>query len=318
MAAPPTDHRSNDHRPSDRAGNPLCLLAVHAHPDDEASKGSGTVAKYADEGIRSVLVCCTGGEAGDILNPAADTPEVRANLRDVRMAELQASVDAIGYAALHMLGYHDSGMPDTDVNARADNFANAPLDEAVEQLVAIIRAERPQVVVTYAEDREFYPHPDHIRVHEISVPAFDAAGDPDRFPDAGEPWQPSKMYYTGWSRRRILALHEEFERRGDESPYARWFERDFPDHDDRFTTMIDVGEYLHRRRAALLAHRTQVDPEGFWMRLPDDVVREIFPWEEYAPAGTLVDPGVPEGEPEDDLFAGLRASVDVPKIRAGH
>jgi mycothiol S-conjugate amidase len=308
MAAPPTDH----------AGNLLCLLAVHAHPDDEASKGAGTVAMYADEGVRSVLVCCTGGEAGDILNPAADTPEVRANLRDVRMAELRASVDAIGYSALHLLGYHDSGMPDTDVNARTDNFANAPLDEAVERLVAIIRSERPQVIVTYAEDREFYPHPDHIRVHEISLPAFDAAGDPDRFPDAGEPWQPSKLYYTGWSRRRVLALHQEFERRGEESPYARWFERDFPDHDDRFTTMIDVGEYLHRRRAALLAHRTQVDPEGFWMRLPDDVVREIFPWEEFAPARSLVDTGVPEGEPEDDLFAGLRASVDVRKIRAGH
>jgi len=318
MAAPPTDHYAEDH-PQDDAGNPLCLLAVHAHPDDEASKGSGTVAKYADEGVRSVLVCCTGGEAGDILNPAADTPDVRANLHDVRMAELQASIDAIGYSALHLLGYHDSGMPDTDVNARPDNFANAPLDEAVERLVKIIRAERPQVIVTYAEDREFYPHPDHIRVHEISLPAFDAAGDPDRFPDAGEPWQPSKLYYTGWSRRRVLTLHEEFERRGEESPYARWFERgNFPDHDDRFTTMIDVGEYLHRRRAALLAHRTQVDPEGFWMRLPDDRVREIFPWEEFAPARSLVDTGVPQGEPEDDLFAGLRAPADLHKIRAGH
>jgi mycothiol S-conjugate amidase len=318
MAAPPTDHRPTEHRPTDRAGNPLCLLAVHAHPDDEASKGSGTVAMYADEGVRSVLVCCTGGEAGDILNPAADTPDVRANLREVRMAELRASVDAIGYSELHLLGYHDSGMPDTDVNARPDNFANAPLDEAVERLVAIIRAERPQVIVTYAEDREFYPHPDHIRVHEVSVPAFDAAGDPDRFPGAGEPWQPSKLYYTGWSRRRILALHEEFERRGEESPYARWFERGFPDRDERFTTMIDVGDHLHRRRAALLAHRTQVDPEGFWMRLPDDAVRKIFPWEEFSLARSLVDTGVPEGEPEDDLFAGLRASIDVRKIRAGH
>ncbi len=309
MAAPPTD----------QAGNPLCLLSVHAHPDDEASKGAGTVAMYADRGVRTVLVCCTGGEAGDILNPAADTPEVRANLQAVRIAELEASVDAIGYSALHLLGYHDSGMPDTDVvNSRADNFANAPLDEAVERLVAIIRAERPQVVVTYADDREFYPHPDHIRVHEISLPAFDAAGDPDRFPEAGEPWQPSKLYYTGWSRRRVLALHEEFERRGEESPYAQWFERGFPDKDDRFTTMVDVSDYLHRRRAALLAHRTQVDPEGFWMRLPDDAVRKVFPWEEYVLARSFVDTDVPPGEPEADLFAGLRAPVDVRKIRAGH
>jgi len=318
MAQPPTDHRPTANSPTDGAGNPLSLLSVHAHPDDEASKGSGTVAMYADHGVHTVLVCCTGGEAGDILNPAADTPEVRENLHDVRIAELQASVAAIGYSRLHLLGYHDSGMPDTDVNAREDNFANAPLDEAVGRLVAIIRAERPQVVVTYAEDREFYPHPDHIRVHEVSVPAFEAAGDPDRYPDAGEPWRPSKLYYTGWSRRRVLALHEEFERRGEESPYARWFERDFPDHDDRFTTMIDVGDYLHRRREALLAHRTQVDPEGFWMRLPDDVVRKIFPWEEYILARSLVDTDVPPGELEDDLFAGLRAPVEVPKIRTGH
>jgi mycothiol S-conjugate amidase len=295
--------------PTDRADNPLCLLTVHAHPDDEASKGSGTVAMYSDEGVRTVLVCCTGGEAGDILNPAVDTPEVREHLHQVRRAELDGSVDALGYSALHMLGYHDSGMPETEVNSRPDNFANAPLDEAVERLVAIMRAERPQVIVTYAEDREFYPHPDHIRVHEISLPAFDAAGNPDRYPEAGEPWQPSKLYYTGWSRRRILALHEAYERRGDESPYAQWFERGFPDRDHRFTTMIDVGEHLARRRAALLAHRTQVDPEGFWMRLPDHVVRDVFPWEEYVLARSLVTTGVPEGEYETDLFAGLRGRV---------
>ena len=295
--------------PVDVAGNRLCMLQVHAHPDDEASKGSGTVAKYAAEGIRSVLVCCTGGEAGDILNPAADTPEVRENLLVVRMAELQASVDVLGYDALHLLGYHDSGMAGTEVNAQPDNFANAPLDEAVERLVRVIRHERPQVIVTYADDREFYPHPDHIRVHEISAPAFDAAGDPDQFPDAGAPWQPAKLYYTGWSRRRVLSLHEAFERRGLESPFAQWFERGFPDHDDRFTTFVDVGDFLHKRRGALLADRTQVDPEGFWMRLPDDVIREVFPWEEYQLVRGQVDTAAPAGGPEDDLFAGLRSAV---------
>jgi mycothiol S-conjugate amidase len=288
--------------------SPLCLLSVHAHPDDEASKGAATVAKYAAEGIRGVLVCCTGGEEGDILNPAADTPEVRARLHEVRMEELQHSVDVIGYAQLYMLGYRDSGMKDTDANEHPENFANAPLDEAVEKLVRLIRAERPQVIVTYADDREFYPHPDHVRVHEISLPAFDAAGDPDRFPDAGEPWQPQKLYYTGWSARRVRALHEAFLARGEESPYTQWFERGFDEsRDHRFTTFVDVSDFLHKRREALLAHRTQVDPEGFWMRLPDDVVREVFPWEEFVLARSLVDSGVGEGEPEDDLFAGLRA-----------
>ena len=121
--------------PVDVTGHPLRLVSVHAHPDDEASKGAGTVARYADEGIRAALVCCTGGEEGDILNPAADTPEIRADLRAVREAELRASVDAIGYAELYLLGYRDSGMPDTEANARPDNFANAPLDEAVGRLV---------------------------------------------------------------------------------------------------------------------------------------------------------------------------------------
>jgi mycothiol S-conjugate amidase len=295
--------------PRDHDGNPLCLLTVHAHPDDEASKGAGTVAAYSDAGIRCVLVCCTGGEAGDILNPAVDTPEVRAELHAVRMAELQASADILGYSAVHLLGYHDSGMPKTETNARPDNFANAPIDEAVERLVRLIREERPQVIVTYDEDRKFYPHPDHIRVHEISVPAFDAAGDPERFPDAGDPWQPSKLYYTGWSKRRVTALHEAHIRRGEESPFTQWFERGLPEGETAFTTFIDVGDTLPRRRAALLAHRTQVDPEGFWMRLPDDVLRETFPWEEYVLARSLVDTGVADGEPEDDLFAGLRASV---------
>ena len=287
---------------------PLRLLSVHAHPDDEASKGSATVAKYAAEGIGGVLVCCTGGEEGDILNPAVDTPEVRANLHEVRMQELQDSVDAIGYEKLYMLGYRDSGMKDTESNAHPDNFANAPFDEAVERLVRIIRSERPQVIITYGDDSKFYPHPDHVRVHEISGPAFDAAGDPDRYPDAGDPWQPSKLYYTGWSARRVRALHETFLARGEESPYASWFEERGIDEtlDQGFTTFVDVGDFLANRRAALLAHRTQVDPTGFWMRLPDDVVREVFPWEEFVLARTLVDTGVADGDTEDDLFAGLR------------
>ena len=293
------------------ATTPLRLLSVHAHPDDEASKGAATVAKYAAENIRGVLVCCTGGEEGEILNPAVDTPEVRENLHEVRMQELNDSVETIGYEKLYMLGYRDSGMKDTEANANPGNFQNAPLDEAVERLVRIIRAEHPQVIITYGDDSKFYPHPDHVRVHEISGPAFDAAGDPNAFPDSGEPWQPQKMYYTGWSARRIRALNDAFIARGEESPYAQWFEREgFDDAiDERFTTFIDVSDFLHKRREALLAHRTQVDPTGFWMRLPDEVVREVFPWEEFVLARSLVDTGVADGDVEDDLFAGLRAPV---------
>jgi mycothiol S-conjugate amidase len=294
-------------------------VSVHAHPDDEASKGAGTVARYAVEGIRSALVCCTGGEEGEILNPAADTPEVRADLGAVRMAELRASVDAIGYAELYLLGYRDSGMPDTEANARPDNFANAPLADAVGKLVAIIRREQPQVLVTYGDERAFYAHPDHIRVHEISVVAFDAAGDPDAFPDAGPPWQPSKLYYSGFSFRRIRALHDAYERIGEESPYAeriaqmeeRWGEADLPISPP--TTLVDVSDFLDVRRQALLAHRTQIDPDSHWMRVPDELLRETFPWEEYVLAQSRV-PGLvlpTPDTPEHDLFAGLRAQIDV-------
>ena len=302
---------------------------MHAHPDDEASKGAGTVARYAVEGIRCALVCCTGGEEGEILNPAADTPEVRADLGTVRMAELRASVDAIGYAELYLLGYRDSGMPDTDANARPDNFANAPLDDAVGKLVAIIRREQPQVLVTYGDERAFYAHPDHMRVHEISVVAFDAAGDPDRFPDAGPPWQPSKLYYSGFSFRRIRALHEAYERIGEESPYAERIAQ----MEERWgagatsttppipppTTLVDVSDFFDVRRRALIAHRTQIDPDSHWMRVPDDLLRETFPWEEYVLARSRVaglELPTPD-TPEHDLFAGLRAQTDVTADRVG-
>src|SRR4051812_11626308 len=220
----------------------LCLMTVHAHPDDEASKGPGTVAKAAAEGAKTVLVCCTGGEAGDILNPAMDNDEVRSRLHEIRMEELAESVRIIGYEELVMLGYRDSGMPDTPANADPRCFAQAPLDEAVGRLVAAIRTHRPDVIVTYGDDQKGYPHPDHLRVHEISVLAFDAAGDPDAYPDCGEPWQPLKLYYTLWSRGRIVAMHEKFLELGLESPYdEKWFER--PSQDDRITTVVDITEF---------------------------------------------------------------------------
>jgi mycothiol S-conjugate amidase len=280
----------------------LCLLTVHAHPDDEASKGAGTVAKATAEGVRTVLVCCTGGEAGSILNPAMDSPEVRDRLHEVRMEELHRSVEVIGYQHLVMLGYRDSGMPDTPENAHPEAFANADLDEAIGRLVAIIREHRPQVIVTYADDQRGYPHPDHLRVHDISVVAFDRAGDPDAYPEAGEPWQPLKLYYSMWSRGRMVAMHEKFLELGLESPFdEKWFER--PDQDDRITTKVDISEYHDVRRQALLAHATQVDPTSpFWFGLPTEEAAKVYPWDDYHLARSLVDTDVPE----DDLFAGVR------------
>lgn len=280
-------------------------MTVHAHPDDEASKGAGTVAKAHAEGVHTVLVCCTGGEAGDILNPAMDTDEVRARLHAVRMEELAESTRVIGYDDVVMLGYRDSGMPDTEANVDPRCFAQAPLDEAVGRLVAVIREHRPHVLMTYGDDQEGYPHPDHLRVHEISVEAFLAAGDPDRYPELGEPWAPLKLYYVGWSRARVVAMHERFVALGLESPFdEKWFDR--PSHDDRITTRIDISDHMEVRPAALLAHRTQIDPtSAFWFGLPPEEARTVHPWDEYELARSLVDTELPE----DDLFAGVRDRV---------
>ncbi|MBW3609973.1 MAG: mycothiol conjugate amidase Mca [Actinobacteria bacterium] len=291
--------------PSAPDADRLCLMTVHAHPDDEASKGAGTVARARAEGIHTVLVCCTGGEQGDILNPAMDTPEVRERLPEVRLEELAASMEIIGYDDLVLLGYRDSGMADTPANEDPSCFARADHAEAVGRLVRAIRHHRPQVLVIYADDQRGYPHPDHLRVHEIGVAAFEAAGDPQAHPEAGDPWQPLKLYYTVWSRARVVAAHERFLALGLESPFTdEWLER--PYHDDRITTQVDISDYADIRPRALLAHRTQVDPGSkMWFGLPPEEARSVHPYDDYVLARSLVDSPVPE----DDLFAGVRDRV---------
>jgi mycothiol S-conjugate amidase len=280
----------------------LRLLSVHAHPDDEASKGAGTVAKYTAEGVESTLVCCTGGEAGDILNPAMDRPEIRERIHEVRREELDKSAAIIGFAEVVMLGYRDSGMPDSPENADPRCFARAPLEEAVERLVRVIRRTRPHVILTYGDEQSGYPHPDHLRVHEITMVAWDASGDPEQFPEAGEPWEPVKLYYSTWSKGRILSLHQGFLDAGKESPFdEKWLNRF--DQDDKITSKVDITDFYAARSGALKAHATQIDPESpFWFGLPDDEIVRRYPWEDYQLAASRV----PTELPETDLFAGLR------------
>ncbi len=256
---------------------------------------------YTDSGVVASLVCCTGGEEGEVLNPAMDRPEVLENIEQVRRQELAAAADILGYSSVHYLGYRDSGMEDSETNSDPRCFAQAPLNEAVGRLVGFIRQERPHVIVTYGPDQQGYRHPDHLRVAEISSPAFDAAGDSDAFPEAGEPWQPLKMYYVTWSGLRLHALHAKFQELGLESPYEeRWFNREF--NDASITTRVDCSAHFHRRSAALLAHATQVDPESkFWFGLADHHVAEAYPYEDYELARCLVDAEIPE----IDLFAGI-------------
>jgi mycothiol S-conjugate amidase len=291
----------------------LCILTVHAHPDDEASKGAGTIARYHAAGVHTVLVTCTGGEEGDILNPAMDQPGVKEHLPEVRRQELDRAAEIIGYDEVVLLGYRDSGMPDSPANTDPRSFAAAPLDEAAGRLVAVIRRTRPQVIITYPQDQEGYPHPDHLRVNEISEVAFDAAGDPDRFPAAGPPWQPLRLCYVRWSVKRIRATHEKFLELGLESPYgdermARLLESEPHDAEGgrgRPRVVVDIRGHTSIMRQALLAHATQVDPTSrHWFGLPTEVADELYPYDEYEVARDLT--GV---DPTGDLFAGLDAVV---------
>jgi mycothiol S-conjugate amidase len=282
----------------------LCLLSVHAHPDDESSKGAPTVAKYHSEGVRCVLVCCTGGEEGDILNPAMDKPEVKANLPTIRAEELKRAAEIIGYDEVVMLGYRDSGMPGSPANENPESFARAPLEHATERLVGIVRRVRPQVMVIYPAEQSTYPHPDHIRAHEVGLAAFLASADPEAFPAAGPVWQPLKLYYAVRSSKRWLARAAKLKEMGKELPWdEERLELIANAPHEEVTTEVEVGAWAHIRHEALRAHATQVDPSSpFWFGLPPEVEQELGHIDEYHLARDFVGSKLPE----DDLFAGIR------------
>jgi mycothiol S-conjugate amidase len=279
------------------------LLAIHAHPDDESSKGAGTMARYADEGVRVVLVCATRGEEGDILNPRMDQPGIKERMPEIREAELETACDLLGVEHVYQLGYRDSGMPGSEANKNPDAFTNADPKEAVGNLVEIIRAEKPEVVLCYDESRG-YDHPDHVRVHEWGTQAYHDAGDPDKYPDLGEPWQPQKLYYFAtFTKERFQKLNDAAVEEGIEAPYAGWLENwDAMGFDEpKITASIDVGEFIELRSKALLAHATQIDPDSFWFAVPDEIHRNVYPWEDY----TLIHSHIPVGDSEEDLFEGI-------------
>ncbi len=287
----------------------LRLMTVHAHPDDESSKGAATLAKYSAEGHEVMVVTCTGGEAGSVLNPAMNRPDVIANMTEIRREEMARAAKILGVSH-NWLGFIDSGLPEGDPlpPVPEGSFAVIPLEESTGALVKVIREFRPHVIVTYDENGG-YPHPDHIRTHEISVAAFDAAGEAERYPDAGEPWRPVKLYYVhGFSRARMTAFHEGLIARGLESPYEEWLKSWDPEKADvmeRVTTRVECGEYFEQRDEALKAHATQIDPNSRWFAVPLDLQREVWPTEEYELVRSLVDSTLPE----DDLFAGVEEKV---------
>jgi mycothiol S-conjugate amidase len=289
----------------------LRLMAVHAHPDDESSKGAATMARYVDEGVDVLVVTCTGGERGSILNPALQhRKDIEDNISEIRRAEMEHARKILGVRQ-HWLGFVDSGLPEGDPLPPLPEgcFALQSVEEGVRRLVREVRSFRPHVMTTYDENGG-YPHPDHIRCHEISVGAFEAAPDPDAFPDDGEPWQPLKLYYdVGFSPERFDALHEAMIAKGLESPFEerrkRWDDLKEKFRAPKVTTRVPVGDWFERRDQALLAHATQVDPNGWFFAVPLDLQREAWPTEDFELARSLVDSTIPE----DDLFAGIRGAV---------
>lgn len=285
-------------------------MAVHAHPDDEASKGAATSAYYAANGVDVMVVTATGGERGDVLNPHVENAAaVKRDLAQYRRREMAKAAAALGVQH-RWLGFVDSGLPEGDPlpPVPEGSFSLEPLDVATEALVRVVREFKPHVMTTYDETGG-YPHPDHIMTHKVSVAAFEAAGDPERFPNAGEPWQVLKLYYNnGFYRDRVIAVHEEMERRGMTSPFAESIERvrQRPARPERpTTTRVRVSDFFEARDKALRAHETQIDPEGFFFAIPREIEVAVWPTEDFELAQSRVETDIPE----DDLFAGIRGVV---------
>ncbi|MGE2815443.1 mycothiol conjugate amidase Mca [Mycobacterium heidelbergense] len=283
----------------------LRLMAVHAHPDDESSKGAATLARYADEGHRVLVVTLTGGERGDILNPAMDLPDVHGHMAEIRRDEMAKAAEILGVEHT-WLGFVDSGLPkgDPPPPLPEDCFALVPLEVSTEALVRVVREFRPHVMTTYDENGG-YPHPDHIACHNVSVAAYEAAGDRARFPDAGDPWNVSKLYYVhGFLRQRMQLLQDEFAKHGEEGPFGKWLQHWKPEHDpfeSRVTTRVQCSEYFSQRDDALRAHATQIDPNAEFFAAPIAWQQRLWPTEEFELARSRV----PAQLPEDDLFAGI-------------
>ena len=273
------------------------LMCVFAHPDDECFAAGGVLAKYAAAGHRTVLVTTTGGEAGEISSAELATAET---IGDVRGQELREAAGILGVGKLLTLGYRDSGMAGTAENKDPRSLHVADLGAAAGRLIELIRAERPDVLVTHNEQGD-YGHPDHVKTHRLTVAAFDRV--------AGEPWAPRKLYVGAFPRSAMARMGQMMKEAGVEAPFT---ERELVDTegnrvelgtpDELVTTEVDVTGQIGPKRAATLAHRTQFGPDNFLLKLPDEAYARMWPTECFRLLrGKL---GAREGR-EPELFAGL-------------
>lgn len=281
------------------------LMAVFAHPDDESFGIGGTLARYgAEPDIRVVLLCATRGEAGEISDPGLAIPE---RLGEAREAELRCAGKALGIDEIHFLGYRDSGMAGTPENQHPQALTMADFEEGVGQIVAHIRRERPDVLVTFDENGG-YGHPDHVAIHHMAKEAFAAAADPPRYPEqirAGlSAHATKKLYYTAIPRRFFLALAEKLKELGVEVPerFLNMVERPIGLPDEACTTDVDVREFWGAKQAAIRCHATQLSPDNLFLSLPPEIMRELQAWECFQ----LAESSVGGDGQSQDLFAGLR------------
>jgi N-acetyl-1-D-myo-inositol-2-amino-2-deoxy-alpha-D-glucopyranoside deacetylase len=277
--------------------NKLTLMAVHAHPDDEAIGTGGILAKYAAMGIETVVVYCTRGEEGDINNPDFAAPDAEMTMEDIRMKELENALDVLGVSKTFFLGYRDSGMAGNPKNNDSRAFARADVDTAGRHLADIIREIRPQVVATYNE-KGLYGHPDHIMANKVTVRAFELAGNP-AYPGKKEvaPWQVRKLYYTAVSLERMRKMHRMALQQGQDPGLDPEF---LGTPDEKITTTVDVGDFLPKKFEALLCHKSQIGPESFFRRVPRDRLNEFFKYEHYVCVH-----GCDLKQKETDLFEGI-------------
>lgn len=283
----------------------LRILAVHAHPDDESSKGAATMAAYAARGARVMVATMTGGERGDVLNSALEaSPSALRDLAGVRRQEMKRAQEILGIEHRWM-GFVDSGLPEGDPLPPLPFgcFAVQSLERAAAPLVRLVREFRPHVILSYDEIGG-YPHPDHIMSHRVAVEAFEKAGDAEAYPGCGQPWEPAKLYYDrAFNPDRMRTFHEYFLEEGMESPLAGWIARileaDAEGHQapvsrHQTTTRISSGEFFEKRDQALLAHATQVAPDSMFFAVSPEVQRQIWPFDDYTLVRSRVETSLPE------------------------
>lgn len=273
---------------------PRTLLVVHAHPDDEVFSTGGLLAKHAAAGDRTIVVYCTNGEAGEILDESLDPEEARPRLGEIRRQEVQEAAGLLGVSEIRFLGYRDSGMRDTDENKLPDAFMNAPLEEASGRLLDIIRETLPQVVVTYDEEGG-YGHPDHIMANRITVEAFQRAR------EEGLPVQ--RLFYPARSREDFRRWVEGLRELGLEIPWVRG-DFNFDEYgvpESELSAIVDISDFAPLKKQALAVHRTQIKPDFFYLSIPDEVMSRLQGREFFQ----QIEPPRPPGPPSDDLFDGL-------------